>query len=536
MDERVPHDAEPGAEHSNPPPSPDTPPPTETTTAHENPAPATESPADTTETGPKPGTGAVDSETAADQTEAKSDPGHTEADPAEPGAETEADAGRTGATVVVGARKRPRRAGVVVGRTVVALVSALALLATGVAWYTVERFRADTNTTNALAEVNAGAPGAGVTSTVAPPPANDGADDILLVGDDSRTDASGHPLPASVLSQDLRTTFDAGVNTDTIIVLRIPDNGGRAYAISIPRDTWVPIPGYQDGKINGAYGVTKARKEQQLSGSGLSQSAIEQQANEAGQAALISSVQNLTGIHIDHYAEINLYGFYLLSKAIGGVTVCLKHATSDANSGADFRAGVQTVSGASALAFVRQRDNLPEGDIDRIVRQQVFLAAAAKKILSAGVLTNPNALSGLLNTVHQSLVTDPGLDLLTLAQQAQSLISGNVEFTTIPVVNDNARSPDGQSIVQVDPTAVHEFVTGLITPNTPASTSPTAPTTTAPAAGAPAATTAPATASTSAPTTAPPTTTTPPATSTTTAPTVNAPTAPVSINGVPCVD
>ena len=410
--------------------------------------------------------------------------------------------------VVVLPESRPRRrGGVIAGRTAVALVSALTLVATGIAWFTLQQFRANTNTTNALSEVNDGP----VASSVAPPPADDGATDILLVGSDSRTDALGNELPTSVLTQ-LRTQWDAGVNTDTIIILRIPKNGGKAYAVSIPRDTYVNIPGVGMNKINAAYGVTKARVQSQLSGSGQSSQAVEQQSEQAGQEALIATVQNLTGIRIDHYAEINLYGFYLLSKAIGGVQVCLKHATSDKDSGADFSAGVHLISGADALSFVRQRENLPDGDLDRIVRQQVFLASAMQKMLSAGTLTNPSALAALMDTVHKSLITDPGLDLLTFAQQAQSLASGNVEFVTIPVVNDNARSPSGQSIVAVDGNAVRQFVSALVNPVPAPSTTAAAPTT---GASAPATTT-----------TAPP-----PASSS-----ANTPTAPVSIDGVRCVD
>jgi LCP family protein required for cell wall assembly len=408
-----------------------------------------------------------------------------------------------------GAQRR-RRPWLITGRVAVALVSAVALVATGIAWYGLESFRHSTNTTPVLSELKT-APNQ--------PPADDGATDILLVGSDSRTDAQGRALPAGVLAQ-LRTQFDAGVNTDTIIVLRIPDNGGKAYAVSIPRDTYVSIPGWHDDKINAAYGVTQFLTAQRLQSSGVTDSAkIQQESEQAGQVALIESVQGLTGIHIDHYAEINLYGFYLLSKAIGGVDVCLKHATSDKNSGADFRAGEQSVAGSDALSFVRQRDNLPNGDIDRIVRQQVFLASAAKKILSAGTLTNPSALSGLLNTVRSSLTTDPGLDIAAFAQQAQSLVSGNVEFVTIPVVNDNATSPTGQSIVQVDVNAVHQFVANLVASSTapPTTAKPSTPT-----AGKPATSTL----ARPAPT---PTTSVPPA------PT-NEPTPPVSVNGVPCVD
>lgn len=402
---------------------------------------------------------------------------------------------------------RGRRAGLTVGKVLVALVSIVALAAAGIGWFTLERFRHDTNTTNALSEVS-NDPAA---STMPAPPVDDGATDILLVGSDSRTDAQGNPLPGKVLKQ-LRTTFDAGLNTDTIIVLRIPKNGGKAYAISIPRDSYVAIPGYRQDKINSAYGVTAARTADQLRSSGRQNAAqINQQADEAGQKALIETVQNLTGIHIDHYAEINLYGFYLLSEAIGGVDVCLKHATSDKDSGADFRAGPQTVSGSSALSFVRQRENLPNGDLSRIVRQQVFLASAAKKVLSAGTLTNPSALSGLLDTVRKSLVTDPGLDFTTLLQQGQALLSGNVEFATIPVVNSNARSPSGQSIVSVDPNQVHQFVATLVGATTPAPP----PTTSAAATSA-----------------APP----PPPPPSTNTPVPNAPTPPLTVNGEPCVD
>jgi LCP family protein required for cell wall assembly len=405
----------------------------------------------------------------------------------------------------------------VCGRTSVALASVVVLAATAMARNAHDQVQQGMTTTPVLSQV--------ATETNAPPK-DDGATDILLVGDDARTDAQGHPLPTSVLTK-LRTQFDAGTNTDTIIVLRIPKNGGKAYAVSIPRDTYVPIPGWHEDKINGAYGIIQALTAQQLQAAGDSDRAdIQQKSRQAGQLALIESVQSLTGIHIDHYAEVNLYGFYLLSQAIGGVPVCLKHATSDKNSGADFRAGVQTVSGADALSFVRQRDNLPNGDLDRIVRQQVFLASAAKKLLSAGTLTDPGALSALAGVVRQSLTTDPGLDIVTFAQQAQSLASGNVEFVTIPVVNDNARSPSGQSIVQVDVNAVHQFVTNLIASSPPPPTTTTPPPTTVP----------PATPSKSATTPPPPTTTVPTSSTPPPPPPTNEPTSPVSIDGVPCVD
>jgi LCP family protein required for cell wall assembly len=293
------------------------------------------------------------------------------------------------------------------------------------------------------------------------PPKDDGATDILLVGDDRRTDLKGNPLPASILRQ-LRTEANDGFSTDTLILLRIPKDGGKSYAVSIPRDTEVPIPGYRTDKVNAAYGAVKYLTAQRLRAAGEHDRAkIEQDSDAAGRQALVESVQNLTGLSVDHYAEVSLYGFYLLSQAIGGVPVCLLHATSDPNSGADFRAGEQTVSGGNALSFVRQRDNLPHGDLDRIVRQQAFLASAAKKVLSAGTLLDGGKMAALTAAVQKSVVIDQGWDVLGFVQQAQSLTAGNVEFMTIPVVDSNGRNDRGQSIVVVDPAAVKRFVAGL---------------------------------------------------------------------------
>ncbi|MFS8582929.1 MAG: LCP family protein, partial [Limnochordales bacterium] len=108
------------------------------------------------------------------------------------------------------------------------------------------------------------------------------------------------------------------------------------------------------------------------------------------------TVEELTGRKIDNYASVNLLGFYEITEAVGGVEVCLKQATSDKDSGADFAAGHQTISGGDALAFVRQRHGLPRGDLDRIVRQQAFMAGLAKKVLSTQTLTDPDKLNDLV--------------------------------------------------------------------------------------------------------------------------------------------
>lgn len=352
---------------------------------------------------------------------------------------------------VLAVPERPlRRVGRITRRIALGLVSLLALGTTGYAYVTKDQLQNNVPTTNALSKAD----------DPAAPPADDGANDILLVGSDARTDAQGNPLPLKVLKE-LRTEEKPGVNTDTIIILRIPKNGGKPSGISIPRDTWTDIPGRGPNKINSAYGVAKANYANAHRGES-DQAKLERDSDQEGRKALVQTVQDLTQIRIDHYAEVNLLGFYLLTEALGGVKVCLNHSTEDKDSGANFRRGEQTVSGGEALSFVRQRKNLPRGDLDRIVRQQTFLSSALNQVLSAGTLTSPSTMAGLTDVVRRSIVLDEGLDLLEFAQQAKGIASGDLTFTTIPVVNINGRSADGQSIVEIDPAAVRTFVTGLV--------------------------------------------------------------------------
>ena len=125
-------------------------------------------------------------------------------------------------------------------------------------------------------------------------------------------------------------------------------------------------------------------------------------------------------------------GFYTLTNAIGGVDVCLKNPVDDELSGARFPAGPRTVAGHDALAFVRQRHGLPNGDLDRIRRQQAFLASMSRKILSSGTLADPLTLARLLDAVRGSVVLDGDWDLLRFGQQMQDVSGGAVAFLTIP--------------------------------------------------------------------------------------------------------
>lgn len=299
---------------------------------------------------------------------------------------------------------------------------------------------------------------------------------ILLVGSDSRTDQLGNPLTASELAAVSTQADGGGVNTDTIMVVHIPPGGGRATAVSMPRDTWIPrsvtttvkgpysdgtLGAYKPNKINSFYGAAKFYTEQHLATSVPDGPTRTRASNEAGRAMLIRIVQAFTGLKIDHYAEVNLLGFYQLSLALGGVPVCLNHAVNDPYSGADFKAGPQEVSGKAATAFVRQRHGLPQGDLDRVRRQQAFLAGATSKMLSAGTLTSPAKLAALLTAASKSLVLDNGFDLSSFAGQLADLSGGNVTFQTMPTHGADAAHPDA---LATDPAEIKTFFAALDRP------------------------------------------------------------------------
>jgi len=335
-----------------------------------------------------------------------------------------------------------------VARTLLALLSVMVMVGTGVAWGSVRSFE-----TGIFHFTTALLGGRG----------DDGATDILLVGMDSRTDAHGNPLSEDELAA-LHAGDDVATNTDTIILVRIPNNGRSATAISIPRDSYVQAPGLGMTKINGVFGEVKlATMKELVEDQGGDPAEAEPKAVEAGRNALIKTVADLTGVTVDHYAEIGLLGFSLITDALGGVDVCLKDAVWEPLSGADFPAGWQHLDGPQALSFVRQRHDLPRGDLDRVVRQQVVMASLAHEVISRKTLTSPATLEKLQDAIQRSVVISSGWDVMDFLKQLQKLAGGNVAFATIPVLAEDGWSDDGmQSVVRVDPTQVHEWVDSLL--------------------------------------------------------------------------
>ena len=347
-----------------------------------------------------------------------------------------------------------RTVGLVLTRTVVGLISAAVVAATGFGWWTVGDANEGVATTDVIDDQVA---------TQRTP--LDGAVDILLVGMDSRTDAFGQPLDREALDALHAGNADGERNTDTMILVHIPVDGTRATAISFPRDSWVQQAGpYGKHKLNSAfvYAYNDTRKDLAAQGEHDEQK-LDEQATVAGRKNLIATIEQLIGdaVTIDRYAEVNLASFYEITKAIGGVDVCLNEAVNEPKSGANFPAGPQTIEGAAALSFVRQRYDLPNGDLDRIVRQQVFLGAIATKVLSANMLTNPSKVRELVGAVKRSVVLSKGWDLTTFADQMSGLSSGKIEFRTIPT-QGGARI-GGADVIKVDPDEVKAFVSTLIT-------------------------------------------------------------------------
>jgi LCP family protein required for cell wall assembly len=248
---------------------------------------------------------------------------------------------------------------------------------------------------------------------------------FLLVGSDSREGMTKAELRQSA------TEFTPGRRSDTVILIHLSGDRQHVTLLSFPRDSYVEIPAHgkepaHEGKINTAF-------------------------SEGGPALTIQTVEKLTGIRVDHYLEVNFAGFQRLVDAVDGVDVCLPQAAKDSFSGIDLPKGRSHIKGTQALAFVRQRHGLPQGDIDRIARQQQFLGALLRRATSLRVLANPFKLKSFLDVATKSLQVDDKLgfgDMKSLGLAMKGLDPHRVAFVTAPVLRLDKRH--GQSVVLLD--------------------------------------------------------------------------------------
>jgi LCP family protein required for cell wall assembly len=274
-----------------------------------------------------------------------------------------------------------------------------------------------------------------------PAAAGGGTRNILLVGSDSRAGTNGEFGAAE------------GQRSDTTILAHL-DASGSTTLISFPRDLWVRIPAYTD-----THGTQHAAQRSKLNAA----------FSYGGPSLLVSTIEGLTGIRINHYVQIDFVGFQGMTDALGGVTVCIRELPPELKargfdnlhdhfSGFSGRVGENRLDGAQALAFVRQRYGLPESDIDRIRRQQQFLGVVFQRIASTDTLLNPSKLINVVDAATSALTLDDGTslaDLGLLAVRMQSIGSGGVAFATVPAA---AATRAGQSVLLPDPAQLGAFL------------------------------------------------------------------------------
>ncbi|HEX9554540.1 MAG TPA: LCP family protein [Streptosporangiaceae bacterium] len=242
----------------------------------------------------------------------------------------------------------------------------------------------------------------------------------LITGSDSRQGLSRKQERKLATGHDV-----SGMRSDTIMVLHMPANGNPAVLISLPRDSYVPIPGHGSDKINAAYAL-------------------------GGPRLLAETVQNVTGLRIDHYMGIGFGGFVRVVDAIGGVSLCLKAPLVDPAAGLHLHKGCQVLSGAEALGFVRSRHNFATQDLQRVQNQRVFLRALLRKLTSAGVIANPFSGLPAASGVAGTLTVDRGTHLFQLLKVAFAL--RNPITTTVPIASSFV-TPSGQDALQWNRTA-----------------------------------------------------------------------------------
>ncbi|GAB2963650.1 LCP family protein [Saccharothrix stipae] len=247
------------------------------------------------------------------------------------------------------------------------------------------------------------------------------------------------PPPSSARTVLLIGTDGAG-NTDSIVLVRVAADT-PVSAVWLPRNALVDLPGVGVDRLNSAY--SRAAGTGQASAS-------------AGAEALAAAVESLTGVEVDHHAEVDVADFAALSDVVGGVDVCLRRPARDDLSGVDLPAGRTLLGGHQALAFLRQRNGLPNGDLDRVVRQQAFLRALAAKVVGA---QDPALVTRVVEAARSTVRTDPDLNLLEFAQR----ITPTVRTAIIPLgaevdVENGTGAVRGRA---VDPAAVRAFTAGF---------------------------------------------------------------------------
>lgn len=243
--------------------------------------------------------------------------------------------------------------------------------------------------------------------------------------DDSQSVAHSNALNFLILGSDSRSSggdprdWRAGAQrSDVMMLLQLNGDRTQMSVMSLPRDLWVPIPGYGHAKINAAYSY-------------------------GGADLAIQTVQNLVGAPIHHFAVVDFESFAQMTDQLGGVTI-------------ETTSGTRHLNGEQALTFVRERKSLPSGDLDRVRRQQAWIDAILSSVFEQGALTDPGKMSGLLQALLSHSAVDEGLtfdSMMALAVESRNIRRSGITFFTAPV-NGTGSSFDGQSIVVLNEEAM----------------------------------------------------------------------------------
>jgi len=229
-----------------------------------------------------------------------------------------------------------------------------------------------------------------------------------------------------------------GQRSDTILLLHRATNG-TAILVSLPRDTYVEIPGHGHNKLNAAFSI-------------------------GGPALLVSTVEGLTGLSVDHYAQLGFNGVAQVVDGVGGINLCWDQTFSDRMTGLNWQAGCHDVDGPTALLFARMRYSDPLGDIGRTQRQRLVISSTLKKALSPEVLVNPARQVALADAGAAALTVDRSTGTLDIGRMALALRkAGNTGLQGVPPIASLGYNPGGGvgSTVKLDESRTPAFWEGL---------------------------------------------------------------------------
>ena len=329
-----------------------------------------------------------------------------------------------------------------------------------------------------------------------------GAMNILVMGLESRTTLQGQDLSVRQLTEthsgsesEVEAGLEGSQDTDTLILIHVFAGGQKAVGFSIPRDDVVNFPhatydGLTEGKIDAAYAYAYDESLDQTVDSNMTQAQRYLAANQAGQLFEVQTVESVTGVHIDHFIDSDIIGFYELAQQFGGLEICIRPApaqgglpaganltdqdplTGTDNSGFNAyedgynakKGGKQYLhlSAAQSLAYVRSRDTLPGVDIGRTARQQAAIEYILWKLKTGGVLTDIPAITTMLSHAQSYLMYDSGWNLLDFAQDMRALSSSNLHLSTLPEISTNdvyvPGYPGAQSVNYIDVPQIQQQV------------------------------------------------------------------------------